>query len=63
MSQKKIDKIFDKWKISLYPNIDSIVITIEQNNDNLIYQSFFSLKFLQTFKFFESKKSINEIID
>ena len=29
MSQKKIDKIFDKWKISLYPNIDSIVITIE----------------------------------
>ena len=29
MSQKKIDKIFDKWKISLYENIVSIVITIE----------------------------------
>ena len=63
MSQKKIEKKIDKWKILLYANIDSIVITIVQNNDNLIYQSFFSLKFLQTFKFFESKKSINEIID
>ena len=29
MSQKKIDKIFDKWKISLYENIDLLVITIE----------------------------------
>ena len=29
MNKKKIDKIFDKWKISLYENIVSIVITIE----------------------------------
>ena len=63
MSQKKIEKKFDKWKIILFANIESIVISIEQNNENLYYQSFYSLKFLQTFKFFESKKSINEIMD
>ena len=62
MSQN-LEKTLNDWKINFHPNINSIIITITENNNEIIYQSSFSLKFIQTLKFFELKNSINEIIN
>ena len=62
MSQN-LEKTLNNWNINFHPNINSIIITITENNNEIIYQSSFSLKFIQTLKFFELKNSINEIIN
>ena len=52
---------FQKWKININTNIDSIIIKIK--GDYNIYQSSFNLIYLQTFKLLSSNNSLKEMID
>ena len=55
------EKIFEKWKINLIKEYDSIIFKIE--NDFNIYESKFNLKYLLSFKLLSSYNSIEEMIN
>ena len=55
------EKIFEKWKINLIKEYDSIIFKIE--NDFNIYESKFDLKYLLSFKLLSSYNSIEEMIN
>ena len=70
MSEKEIlnpqiiNKIYNEYNIKIIPQIDSLYISIQSNNSFNIYQSYFHLKYLNSFKLFISKdiKQIYELI-
>ena len=55
------EKIFQKWKINLINEFDSIIFKIE--NDLNIYESKFDLKYLLSFKLLSSYNSIEQMIN
>ena len=55
------EKIFQKWKINLINEFDSIIFKIE--NDLNIYESKFDLKYLQSFKLLSSYNIIEQMIN
>ena len=57
-----IQKTFSQYQIKLIPKLDSLIISIYQNNTYNIFQSTFNLEYLQSFNFVNSNSSIYEII-
>ena len=60
-NKKKLEKIFNQYKINLIPETDSITILVQ--NSNYIYESNFNLEFLHKYKLLISSLSIQELID
>ena len=64
LNQQIINKKYKEYNIKLITQIDLINISIQSNNSFNIYQSYFHLKYLYSFKLFISKdiKQIYELI-
>ena len=64
LNQQIINKKYNEYNIKLITQIDLINISIQSNNSFNIYQSYFHLKYLNSFKLFISKdiKQIYELI-
>ena len=64
LNQQIINKKYKEYNIKLITQIDLINISIQSNNSFNIYQSYFHLKYLNSFKLFISKdiKQIYELI-
>jgi len=58
---QSIVKIFNEYQIKLTPNIDYIIISIQNNNS--YYESKFNLEYLHQFKLLIPNLTINEMID
>ena len=62
LNQQIINKKYNEYNIKLITQIDLINISIQSNNSFNIYQSYFHLKYLNSFKLFISK-DINQIFE
>ena len=60
---QQIEKIFNEYKFLFLINMDYINIQIQNNNTHNIYESKFTLEYLQQFKLLMGNLIIEEMID
>ena len=60
---RRIEKIFNEYKFLFLINMDYINIQIQNNNTHNIYESKFTLEYLQQFKLLMGNLIIEEMID
>ena len=62
LNSQKINQLYNEYNFKMIPQMDSLSISIQSNNSFNIYQSYFNLQYLHSFKLF-ILKDIQQIIE